>query len=534
MADADKYEKTRDINPAAFLLSQDEHDFIYRAYYAASLTSLQYLAVDFGKKKTDDARFRKIVKEEVLKLFEEKQVDMDRILSISQRLDTCKWWSLVLRQIYEWSELHPNKADVYAFDLVSNVDGIPLRSVRTDEDAAVFKTYDAREQARLLHIPDSALYVSYTELFMIALLRDICNVPAVESEILKEQGFMRIPNNPVANALYTIGSDALKRSMLKPAYDADNQLITERIIKGSNGVNVYLTDDGNTDLIFKSNNVDMMYTLLLHKALTEHSKDMVLSLDEFMEIRGLKDRQTADEQARAALAILKKMEIELQYKKGKTITGFRRTNILQSIAWEEDSSKRRGRKIRYGAVFSDDIYSAATSSAAFAQMTGYELLPMQIMRISGKKPHAYRFARLFNAHLRRNVSNPYQQPYDLTVKYLLNNSTLPRYEDLKDKAQVKQLIIKPFDDSFEYLVEQGIIKEFTYHHRKDGDKIQELTDDERDRLLYDYDLFSSLLVRIVWAKQPDYNHLKEQKAKRLAEANKPKRKRGRPRKQPIT
>lgn len=520
------------IHPEAYLLTREEDDCIGEAYGLLAQTSLSFYSAVNDKRLQDEELLKKIAQEEVFTLYEKKGIDINRILKICAKAEACKWWSLIIADVLTVTDDDDGKNRiVLAFDLLSNDAGIKKRRIRTDKHAALFDTEDVKRQAKMLKIPEGVLYMSMAQLHATNLLRNICRIyegSAIDVEALDKQGFWLIPNNPVANAFYSIGSSALKNKAVKMDYDENGMQIATCSITGTTGAVISIADDGHTDLLFKSNNVDMMYTLLMKKALVSHSKSFSFTLDEFMEARGLSDRKEANKKVKSALSALNKAEISLAYN-GKNVKGTGKRKILQGLDDIED--KRKGRKIAYHVIFSDFIYDEVImgkGDGALSRMRGYELLPEEIQKI--RNPHAYRFARLFSSHLRHNVGSNTSNPCVLSVQTLLNNCSLPLYDDLKDKGHVGQLIIRKFIEAMESLVKCGIFTEYIFQHKKDGDNNLQLTDDELERLENDYALFSSLNVQVTWALQPDYSKLADKKQKRIEQAAAPKRKRGRPRK----
>ena len=524
------------IHPEAYLLTEDEDKFIGEAYGLLAQTSLNFYSAINDKRLQDKELLKRIAQEEVFTLYEKKGIDIGRIQKICAKVEASKWWSLNLAQVLTLSDAEDgNKRIVFAFDLVSNDAGIKKRRLRTDKHAVLFDTPDVKKQARMLKIPDGVLYLPILQFHAINLLRNICGVyEGIDIEALDQHGFWLIPNNPVANAFYSIGSSALKNKGVKRDYDDNGMQITTCTITGTTGAVISIVDDGHTDLLFKSNDVDKMYTLLMKKALSSKSKIVTFTLDEFMEARGLKDRKEADKKAKAEIRALYRAEISYTYERGNKRQGTGRQRILQGIG-NEIEDKRKGRKIAYSVMFNDMLYNEAIvgeNAGVLSRMRGYELLPEEIQKI--RNPHAYRFARVFYSQQRINVGSNTRNPCVLSVRNLLSKCSLPLYDDLKDKGQAGQRIIRPFIEAMESLVEDGIFTEYIFQHKKDGNNNLQLTDDELERLDKDYSLFSSLNVHVVLALQPDYSKLADKKKKRIeqaaAQSNNPKKKRGGPRK----
>lgn len=294
-------------------------------------------------------------------------------------------------------------------------------------------------------------------------------------------------------------------------------------IVSATGARIYIDKDQYSQLLFTSPNMDKLIKQLNHKAFVNgfKSKTVTLTLDEIQEARGVKDRKELDKSVRAALNGL--FAIMLTYEReDSTGKDFKKRRIIQEI--DGVSGHGKGHSAQYSATYSDAYFNHLRSTPQVAQ------LPTEILKIPNNKPHAYSFATAFYEQKRRNIGKAQGIENKLAVKTLLNYSSLPSYDKLKDKAQAAQLIINPFLEAFDYLEEQEILTYELQHSARDakGGNGVTLTDEELDRVYRDYAFFSSLIVKVTWRKEADYSNLLQAKRNRLEQANRSKR--GRPKK----
>lgn len=143
-----------------------------------------------------------------------------------------------------------------------------------------------------------------------------------------------------------------------------------------------------------------------------------------------------------------------------------------------------------------------------AKQSSYVAMSNPKLQLLPAKGYSYIFARLFEQHNRScQVNNP-SNKNKLSVETLLKYTSYPKYEDLKDKGQAGQKIIDPFLKSLNDLEDYNIL---TYTLKKPGDIA--LTDEEEERKYTDYHFFSTLIVCVIPAEEPDYTKLLEAKKK---------------------
>ena len=240
-------------------------------------------------------------------------------------------------------------------------------------------------------------------------------------------------------------------------------------------------------------------------ALTEtgaKSPTVVLSLQDYMERRGLKDRKEARKQITADLEVL----------------------LKSSLSWEE---KRKGGSIPYAGVNITDswIWADAKKTAVvftFGQtfynvLLGYPVMPYpaQLQTLDSKRnPNSYYLLRKIAEHKNMNVGKANEDT--IAVKTLLAVAPfIPSIEEvMAGNRNITDRIITPFERDMDALSET---LSWNYCHSNG----EPLTDAELQG--FSYDFFTSLMVKTEWKSYPDQTARLERKAERLAQTQKKKR-----------
>ena len=499
---------------AGFVFSDKESRYIKRAATIQDEILHNYINVDEEQLKTDAMQAEML--QAVSVAFKDKRISCKTLRGYYDRLQGLQYWSLSLTNI----DIHKgeDKRTAYGFEIISNIPAVNGKRVRTDENPQAFATTDIGEQAKLLQIPDGVLFIPHTELHALERLQPVC---LYESGKIAADGadFWSMKSSPLLDVFSGVGSPALTGKELQDSFGGGNMYE----IVSATGARIYIDKDQYSQLLFTSPNMDKLIKQLNHKAFVNgfKSKTVTLTLDEIQEARGVKDRKELDKSVRAALNGL--FAIMLTYEReDSTGKDFKKRRIIQEI--DGVSGHGKGHSAQYSATYSDAYFNHLRSTPQVAQ------LPTEILKIPNNKPHAYSFATAFYEQKRRNIGKAQGIENKLAVKTLLNYSSLPSYDKLKDKAQAAQLIINPFLEAFDYLEEQEILTYELQHSARDakGGNGVTLTDEELDRVYRDYAFFSSLIVKVTWRKEADYSNLLQAKRNRLEQANRSKR--GRPKK----
>ena len=240
-------------------------------------------------------------------------------------------------------------------------------------------------------------------------------------------------------------------------------------------------------------------------ALTEtgaKSPTVVLSLQDYMERRGLKDRKEARKQITADLEVL----------------------LKSSLSWEE---KRKGGSIPYAGVNITDswIWADAKKTAivyTFGQtfynvLLGYPVMPYpaQLQTLNSKRnPNSYYLLRRIAEHKNMNVGKANEDT--IAVKTLLAVAPfIPSIEEvMAGNRNIADRIITPFERDMDALSDT---LGWSYCHSNG----EPLTDAELQG--FSYDFFISLMVKTDWKSYPDQTARLERKAERQEQAQQKKK-----------
>lgn len=223
------------------------------------------------------------------------------------------------------------------------------------------------------------------------------------------------------------------------------------------------------------------------------SPTVTMTLDEYMEKRGLKDRKEAKKHVINDMIILRQAKIEGVEKRGKKIEKYSFINIADS-----GEVKRNGDIIF---TFGNTFYNMLLS---------YNIMPYptQLQTInSGRNPNSYYLLRKIAEHKNMNVGKKNEDI--ISIKTLLDVAPfIPSYDEVMetDRACNKR-IIEPFERDM-----GALQKTLTWHYCKSGG--EPLTEAEKENL--DYHTFIELMVHTNWTSYPDQTERIEKKAAQIA------------------
>lgn len=241
------------------------------------------------------------------------------------------------------------------------------------------------------------------------------------------------------------------------------------------------------------------------------SPAVVIPLQEYMDRRGLKDRKEAKNQVKADLEILRQASITGEEKQGKHTNAYSFVNIADS-----GEIKRNGDIVfTFGHTF-------------YNMLLGYPVMPYpaQLQTLSSRKnPNSYYLLRRISEHKNMNIGKANEDI--ISVKTLLSATPyLPTYEEvMAGNKHITERIIEPFERDLDALADT-----LSWHYCHSNGA--ELTEEELTSM--NYDSFSKLLIKTEWKSYPDQTERLKRKAERIeASKDKPKKKRGRPKKNPA-
>ena len=488
----------RDKYPAEFALTAAEAKLIVRAEWVFTDAVHKYIGLE------DEELYSEAVQSameaDVFDAFKEKHISPKRIIQIGERVRSGDYWSYnLVHVVVPNQEQGIERIDTYTLE--SNIEGLGGKEFDTSSLEAFFATDNPRERARFLGVPDTALYVPPFELSSLKHLWKICKERQLTPQVKPD--YWRIKSSPVLDVLSEIGSTALIERELIDGF-TDTYKIT-----AANGVTVSITavDYDDVELLFRTPNADKLLTQFNRKAVEQglNSKTVQLTLDEVMEERGLKDRKEAAKALRAATKFLFALNVGIEDKETGSFK-------LRKIAQAADYEAGTGRKAYATITYSDAYFKELQTTQQFLQY------PRKLQLIPNKKQNAYIFGKAFALQKRRNIGKPDDIEDKLSVATLLRRSILPRQQDLKDKGQASQLIIKPFIDALDYLEQELQLFSYQFQYKKSGSYPVELTEVDIDRLYGDYSLFYTLIVKVTWNDAADYQNLLERKQAQRSKA----------------
>lgn len=219
-------------------------------------------------------------------------------------------------------------------------------------------------------------------------------------------------------------------------------------------------------------------------ALTESgakSPTVSLSLAEYMEKCGLKDRKEARKQAKEDLETL--FDARISYKeqdRDGQPGGFADVRICEAKGISRDGI--------ISFKFSDTLYQTLLRSCIMPY-------PQQLWRLNSKRnPNSYYFLRKIAEYKNMNVGKASEDI--ISVKTLLAASpAMPTHRSVAAKDRhFSRSIIEPFERDMNALEETLV---WEYCHSKGAP----LTDEELEN--FNYELFRTLLIKITWKQYPD-------------------------------
>lgn len=232
------------------------------------------------------------------------------------------------------------------------------------------------------------------------------------------------------------------------------------------------------------------------------SPTVVLSLQDYMERRGLKDRKEARKQIAADLDVLLKSSLSwVEKRKGGSIP-FAGVNISDSWIWAD--AKKTAIVYTFGTTF-------------FNVLSGYPVMPYpaQLQTIDTRRnPNSFHILRRISEHKNMNIGKANEDI--IAVKTLLAVAPfIPSIDEvMAGNRNISDRIISPFERDMDVLEPT-----LSWHYcHSNGEP---LTDAELQG--FSYDFFTSLMIKTEWKNYPDQTARLERKAERLEQTKKKKR-----------
>lgn len=447
----------------------------------------------------------------------QKRVSLAGIARLADKVFSYQWYTLVLaadpatlaamedgyiaHYLITKESYAENKLTVVKEPLI-----IPTREeIKAGAQMTLFNMNTILETRQQLHVPDGYRFLYEIEFEALLSAQLIIKHIGTEKPVIVPQGFRTIRQGPVTNTLATINTSRQKALLVW-----DELLDAAKITR--NGLTVSF-DNYKAKHIEQGESSILLLDYLIMTATEQGMKKqtIITPLRQYMNTRGITDENKARKQIAEDQEVL--FSMRLSYKgKGKKNAPFLDVRIA--------SAK--------GIITNGDIIFSFTNEF-FALLKQYTIMPLpeQYFKLrSNHNPNSRAFLRKLAEQ--KNM-NGYKTAFDIvSVQTLLDIApALPKYEEIAAKGQVAQRIIEPFERDLDALSDT-----LTWEYCHSGGV--PLTDAELDKMTYA--VFSKLLLRVVWRDYPDQSQRAAAHQRRLAAAaqaaEQPKRKRGRPRKNP--
>ena len=519
-------EEERQTNAGAFLLTEKESALLEKAAVYISKIGDPYIEIFNQNKKPETMQ---LLAAECIEALQAANFNLKKLRKLSEKYTSGLYWSIKpeLEKKEDANGILTTAAKPQFKITISTEEQI--KDITLDDKHAFFKAETMQERAAVLGLSDLYLYISSFELNTLGLLHYLFSLYDASQEAAHQiqsapnigGAFYPIISTNIFNALSSIGANAKRPTLKKKRNEQGRQIsITEYLT--SAGVNISFADfspyaaggficvgDPNTDKL-----------LLQAQLITAQTgkKELEISISDFMKFRGYSNnyRKEAIEKARQACERLSRAGSDVDISDNSaSLKG--RWNYTQKCFVTQTENHGANKII---IVWTDDIFEHIVKFTAKGQQI--EQLDKNIVSIPDNQSPAYNIARKFSRHTRSNAGK--SNDHKLTVQTLLEACpTLPLYtESYKDIApelktnyikypsQAPARIIEPFIDALEYITnKKHIFKSYKFKN-KSG---HTLTDAELSEARKNYKLFISLIVEVAYINEPDYGHLKEQKAK---------------------
>lgn len=310
--------------------------------------------------------------------------------------------------------------------------------------------------------------------------------PAEEVKKAEKTTFSTIRQGNVTNTLTKIKPDLRRNTVIKKN---GKGIITE----GNFTVTIpkFLTTEG-----LKTSTYQLLDALTV--ALTESgakNREVILSLNEYIKKRGVKDRSEAKKQVLRDLDALYAAEMTFKEKKGQgQEDNFRDVRIIESK----------------GIINGFIVVSFSTTLLDILKRYTVMAYPPQLWRLNNKRnPNSYFLLRKIAEHKNMNVGKKNEDT--IAVKTLLSVTPyIPTYDEvMATNGGVNKRIISTFERDMNAL-DDTLTWAFYHNNGK------QLTGDERKRLTYED--FIKLMIKTSWREYPDQTERLKRKAARIAQA----------------
>lgn len=476
-------------NPGLYAITAEEYSIIIKADFLVDSITRHYVAVNDSS--DNSVLVTAATPKDIIQAMNKGGLDADKIKALTDDvLNRRKWYTTLLKVTDDGK--------------ISTERYILLRS---DTDRTEIKysdvpsmEHDIKAWAAALRIPATFKYIpsfAWNALKQISLIFEQNeNTPAI-----MPANYSTIRQGTVTNILTKLRAIEGQNAIIDPMTG------TATITKG----NFTLTIPNYTTLTgLKTSTYQLLDAITIALTVTgAKSPTVLITLDDYMERRGLKDRKEAKSQVSEDMKLLRQASITGEEKRGKNTISYSFVNIADS-----GEVRRNG----------DIVFTFG--STFYKMLLGYPVMPYpaQLQTIKNKKyPNSYYLLRKITEL--KNMNAGKQSEDIISVKTLLGAAPyIPSYDDvMSGNRNVSERIIKPFERDLDALADTLT---WEYCHSKGAP----LTDTELVNM--DYSIFSKLLVKIYWKDYPAEAVQKAIERREQAKAKATPKKRGRPRKNP--
>lgn len=494
----------RQTNPGAYLLTEKEKELIERAFacFVSAFTQYENQIED----KTELAKFASKI---AIIDIKSKKINLKKLRGIIERYTTALFWSMYPQfvTVTDKNGVKITTSQVEYKIAFSDIENEEYKTIKLEEKHPFFTAETMQERLRALGFSDLYLYVTKFELDALELLQRMFVLYDAEQTGSETQkpGMMLLKSAPEFDFFMDTSIKALQEAKASRKLSTEGEQITVFDILTKQGIELETENTIDDILAFKNPNSDKLFKQVMREAIRTKQRTITITLNSFMQARGLKDRKEAKRQLVKAANALFDVKIKLKAKKGKQTQGRLYTRVFSSVYVPGQNGAESGSVI---IDFDEAFFDTLLKNNQVIYM------PEKILKISSKKPDAYFFACKFLQRKRMQNNQRSELDNRLSVITLLDVSTIPSYEELKEKWRFRQLIIDRFENALDYLElpeDKGGVGLFSYYFTKE--KGQKLTKAELSLMRDDFEFFKSLYVNVVWYDDIDYTSVKEKHQK---------------------
>lgn len=341
----------------------------------------------------------------------------------------------------------------------------------------------------LLAIPSNYLYLTEAENSEIAFIIQL--FPDLKTET---EGYFEMSNLPLATAISRIGDTAIRNKQTKKIRKSLDSNVSELMVaynailnEGTgDSVTYFVPEALDRTRLFRSVSLDKLYGIVTAEAIKNKSKVFYMSLDRYMKLTGLANKEKARASVLDDLLLLRSISILRTVKDDADIFGF--------------IGKGRIRNGEIQVIIDDTYYEELMKSKTPFLMK----VPKAVLRIPNDKPNEYRLCIAFLSRERATIAKTDNDKIlrRRRVSSLLGKElTIPAVETLrqeKDIRHAKRRIIDPLYKVLEYLEENTILKAVFIDPETDKPITPEQTDSIFAENGGNIELLSRLTIEVEW------------------------------------